>query len=41
MNPARFFGTAPAAGHLNDIAVCFVGPAAGSTIAWATYTFGL
>lgn len=41
MNPARYFGTALAAGHLNDIAVYFVGPAAAGTVAWATYTFGL
>ena len=41
MNPARYFGTALAAGHLNEILVYFVGPAVGAVIAWAVYKYGL
>jgi aquaporin Z len=41
MNPALYFGTVLAVGHLNAIAVYFVGPSASGAIAWATYTFGL
>ncbi len=41
MNPARYFGTALASFHLNDIVVYFVGPAAGAILAWLVYEYGL
>lgn len=41
MNPARYFGTALASNHLNDLAVYFIGPALGAILGWAVYTFGL
>ncbi|MBI3914935.1 MAG: aquaporin [Chloroflexi bacterium] len=41
MNPARYFGTALASGHLNDLVVYFVGPAVGAVVAWLVYEYGL
>ncbi|MBI5034526.1 MAG: aquaporin [Chloroflexi bacterium] len=33
MNPARYFGTALASGHLGEILVYFIGPVIGAVIA--------
>lgn len=41
MNPARYFGTALASFHLNEIAVYLVGPAVGALWAWLVYAYGL
>ncbi len=41
MNPARYFGTALAAGHLNDLVVYLIGPAIGGVLGWAVYEYGL
>ncbi len=41
MNPARYFGTALASFHLNEIAIYLVGPVVGAIVAWAVYEYGL
>lgn len=40
INPARYFGTALASFHLDQIVVYFIGPAVGAILAWAVYEYG-